>query len=958
MAERLAKRLLLIGWDAADWQVAAPLMDQGQMPNLERLVSQGVMGNISTLHPALSPMLWTSIATGKRPHKHGIHGFAETDPKTGAVRPITSLGRKCKALWNILTQRGLKSNVVGWWPSFPAEPIAGVMVANHFQEATGPSDDQPPPRSGMVWPPAKGAGLGRLRIHPTEILAQDVELFIPRVAEIDPDRDPRLGIFTKILAETSTIQAVATALMQHEPWDFMGVYFDGIDHFSHAFMKYHPPHLPWVQERDYELYKDVVCGVYRFHDMLLGVLLELAGPETTVILLSDHGFHSGELRVREMPNEPAGPADEHRAFGLLAMRGPGLKQDELIHGANLLDIAPTVLTLLGLPVGRDMDGRVLTSAFTTPPQIEWIDSWEREPGNAGQHPPDAQVDMVDAHESLKQLVALGYIEKPNENRERAAAQTIRELRYNLARSLISAHMLPEAIEILAGLWQEFPDEGRFGVRIFEAQLQMRRTAEARQTLARLLETKTHYAALAKDELTKVLEEFQGRPWSDLSKEQQRRVRHLQQRSRINQISLTFFRGSLLYAEGRFEEALDELLQARQTHTHNLPGLYAKLGDCCIGLRRYDEASQWYQQVLDLAPVHPTARLGLARAALGRRDHERALQEAIAGVSQAYNNPAAHYFCARVLRRMGRLPEAIQSLKIALEFNSVFPEAQRLLSVLYRKTGQPELARQHLEFARAASARISAYHSGAPLPEDTDVTLDVDWQRPARIGEVWNALAGQPLTDASVVVVSGLPRSGTSMMMQLLSAGGVPILADGAREADADNPRGYLEYEAAKKAEDVSWIREARGKAVKLVAQLLPNLVPGPDYRIVFMERNLGEVVASQAAMLRRQNQTGGALSDRRLAATYRAQVEAARRGLPRLGRRCSVLGINYQEALADPEGTAKRVNAFLGGGYDEVAMRQAIDPSLRRQNVETPSPTPVTAARDSSPSGMAAGANS
>jgi predicted AlkP superfamily phosphohydrolase/phosphomutase len=89
------RKVLLIGWDAADWKVIHPLLDAGKMPNLERFLEQGVMGNIATLQPALSPMLWTSIATGKRPYKHGVHGFSEPDPVTGAIRPVTNLSRKC-----------------------------------------------------------------------------------------------------------------------------------------------------------------------------------------------------------------------------------------------------------------------------------------------------------------------------------------------------------------------------------------------------------------------------------------------------------------------------------------------------------------------------------------------------------------------------------------------------------------------------------------------------------------------------------------------------------------------------------------------------------------------------------------------------------------------------------------------------------------------------------------------
>src|SRR5580658_9388601 len=110
MSERLAKKVLLIGWDAADWKIINPLMDRGLLPTLEDFVDHGVMGNLATLHPILSPMLWNSVATGMRPDKHGILGFVEPDPQNGRVRPVASTSRKVKAIWNILTQRGYKTH--------------------------------------------------------------------------------------------------------------------------------------------------------------------------------------------------------------------------------------------------------------------------------------------------------------------------------------------------------------------------------------------------------------------------------------------------------------------------------------------------------------------------------------------------------------------------------------------------------------------------------------------------------------------------------------------------------------------------------------------------------------------------------------------------------------------------------------------------------------------------------
>src|SRR5919204_6931706 len=119
MAARLAQKVLLVGWDAADWQVILPLLQAGQLPCLQRVVQNGVRGNLATLAPMVSPILWTSIATGKRADKHGILNFVEPDPTGTGIRPVASTSRKVKAVWNILTQAGLRTHVVGWFASHP-----------------------------------------------------------------------------------------------------------------------------------------------------------------------------------------------------------------------------------------------------------------------------------------------------------------------------------------------------------------------------------------------------------------------------------------------------------------------------------------------------------------------------------------------------------------------------------------------------------------------------------------------------------------------------------------------------------------------------------------------------------------------------------------------------------------------------------------------------------------------
>src|SRR3954451_6933816 len=172
-------RVLLIGWDAADWKVIKPLLDAGQMPHLASLMAGGVHGNLATIYPPLSPMLWTSIATGKRAYKHGIHGFSEPLPDASGVRPITLLARKTKAVWNILNQTGHRSLVVGWWPSHPAEPIDGVMASNHFPQPVATPDSVPPLPVGTVHPPSLAESLGELRVNPMELTGEFLRAFVP-----------------------------------------------------------------------------------------------------------------------------------------------------------------------------------------------------------------------------------------------------------------------------------------------------------------------------------------------------------------------------------------------------------------------------------------------------------------------------------------------------------------------------------------------------------------------------------------------------------------------------------------------------------------------------------------------------------------------------------------------------------------------------------------------------------
>ncbi len=290
------KRVLLIGWDAADWKLINPLLEKGNVPSIESMINRGVMGNLATLHPILSPMLWNSIGTGKRPAKHGILGFTQVNPHTNEVSPSLSTSRKVKALWNILSQEGLKTHVINWFASHPAEPINGICISDFYSKMPKEPDAEWELPPGSVHPTTQDEIFKDLRVHPTELEPEILQMFVPLADKVDQTKDVRIYALAKMVAEAFTIHNAVTHVLENEEWDFVGVYYGCIDHFCHGFMYYHPPKMEQTSDEDFKIYQHVINAAYMLHDRMLARLLQLAGDDTTVIVCSDHGFHSDELR--------------------------------------------------------------------------------------------------------------------------------------------------------------------------------------------------------------------------------------------------------------------------------------------------------------------------------------------------------------------------------------------------------------------------------------------------------------------------------------------------------------------------------------------------------------------------------------------------------------------------------------------------------------------------------------
>ncbi len=655
MSERLAKKVLLIGWDAADWKMINPLLEKGWMPNLKKLMDNGVSGNLATIRPILSPMLWNSIASGKRADKHGICGFMEPNPDGTGVRPVTSTSRKCKALWNILSQNDMKSNVVGWFASDPAEPINGAVVSDRYQSMCKLKQSKRQIKPGLCHPPELADKLMELIVDPTLIDSDALTPFVPEAAKIDQSKDRRLVQLAMLISRMSTVQAAAHHLMMHgEPWDFTAIYFDAIDHFGHAFMPYHPPQMEGISDEDALIYKDVMNGVYRFQDLMLQSTLEVAGEDTTVIIVSDHGFHNDASRPSTKGMDD--PEGWHSPFGMAVVSGPGIKQNDKLYGATLLDITPTILTLLGLPVGADMDGRPWLEILDKPVKAERILSWDSVEGESGMHTEDMREDPVAAAEAIKQLVELGYIEDPGDDAEKAVKIATRDLKHNLARALEDSKRAHMALPI----WQELVDMGEsenyFQLQLAKSHLHQGNFIAFERVLG---ETFTE-------------EELQAP---------------------VFQMML----GDAKMSQGKTEEGLAIFEKIRETHPQSA-SIHQRLGSVYCVLKQWDKAEEALRQTLEEEKQNPTAYNGLAEVQIARGEFAQAVEYALQAVGLFHQYPPAHRTLGVALAGMGMDEQAIQAFETSLGMEPHHQLAHYWLAKLYRRDNRDvERAARHEAF---------------------------------------------------------------------------------------------------------------------------------------------------------------------------------------------------------------------------------------------------------------------
>jgi hypothetical protein len=388
-------QVILIGIDGADWRHLRPRIDRGLLPVLGALAASGATGGLATIRPTLSPLIWTTIATGHAPVRHGIVDFLEPETKT----PFTSNSRRVPALWNLLSEAGVPVGVAGWWVTWPAERVRGAIVSSY---AT--------PEQGTIKPMLHEGLAGQT--HPPELMnalegrirpglsagRRDMERILSHYhpPPADTKWQERMQIGSWVLsADRIYAEAIAEIVRRHAP-SFLAVYFSATDTTAHVFCQSNP----WR----HEICERVADGAYVAVDQAVGRVLEAASsPDATIIVVSDHGFDHERGHEHGLLHGPP---------GIAIVAGPGIEAGTRLRDATIYDVVPTVLALYGLPIPADLRGRPWLGLF----QEERLSELHLAtgPGTVPATPPDPdslRPIAASSDEAMRsRLRALGYIE--------------------------------------------------------------------------------------------------------------------------------------------------------------------------------------------------------------------------------------------------------------------------------------------------------------------------------------------------------------------------------------------------------------------------------------------------------------------------------------------------------------------------------------------------------------------
>ncbi len=633
---RKGAKVLIVGVDAADMLILDRLRQRGELPNFERLFDEGSTGLLRSLEPILSPLVWTSIATGKTPDKHGILDFLVVDQATGQAVPVTSRMRKVRALWNIAGAQDRTVAFVGWLATWPSENVNGIMVSDRLSYHSAAISDES--RSALCSPPSYVATAESVAASVVPVRYSSIRNYVDisedelqRARSSAYDISNPINNLRLIYITSETYRRLALKILADEKPDLMAVYFEETDSVGHLFVPYEPPRMPGVTEEEMGKFGGAMDAAYRHIDDILGELMAAAGNDYNIVVLSDHGFKTAASRPRSAPppREP-GAARWHRLNGVLLMWGPQVKRGVTLNGASVLDITPTVLALMGLPVAKDMDGRPITEAiddgFLRANPIRTIDSYEAEgvapydlaeSESGGPETAGSEVDEA----MLARLKALGYIgpgssEPADKTDDRPAdPQELATWHSNRGVTLLKEGRYQEAEEAFKKAIEGNPTSPVTHNNLGLAALELGKARDAEGCFKKAIDLDPGYVN-AHINLA-ILYDRTGR--DSLAVREYRKALELEP----SKASVHGALGNFYAKRGRFNEAVPHLRRANEIEPQSSK-LRLDYGAACWKAGDLAEAAVQFEKAVSLNPGSAQARLLLAESllALGRRPEAR------------------------------------------------------------------------------------------------------------------------------------------------------------------------------------------------------------------------------------------------------------------------------------------------------------------------------------------------
>jgi predicted AlkP superfamily phosphohydrolase/phosphomutase len=418
-------KVMVLGFDGLDPEFLEYLISEGKLPHFERLLREGAYAPCSTFKPTKSVVIWTSVATGKRMEKHGIVDWMLLSGDRRERVLATGNVRRTEAMWNIASSAGRDVQILNWWATWPAEPVRGEMVSNHFPKPKGNTLDEATFPSELTAELEPHRLFDRLSVE-KQMSAAGIPVYTPEVAEstFRPSDNFRREFRASAshFVEDLLVERVAHYLLKTRGQrDLFAVIFRNTDIFSHflwrfidrrtsertyrLLMEEGVPLAPELEKTMDRAYARVLESVYIHEDKRLGRLLERAGPGTVVVVVSDHGFQFRPYGFYHYGLDAGGGT--LAPPGVIFLWGDPIRAGARLQSPSVFDVTPTLLYFLGLPVGKDMDGRVLTEAIVpevlAERKVAWIPTHDT--GTRGGEPRPSPID----DDILKELQMLGYV---------------------------------------------------------------------------------------------------------------------------------------------------------------------------------------------------------------------------------------------------------------------------------------------------------------------------------------------------------------------------------------------------------------------------------------------------------------------------------------------------------------------------------------------------------------------